>query len=368
MPAFLIAFMILVQQPADSAALFQRAFELQRGGRFAEAEAQYRVLLALRPDYAEAHANLGAVLMRLDRYDEAIASYESALRLAPSLTPVLLNLGIAHYRTSHFEKAVESLGRFLAVSPGHLQALQLLGLSFLELGRDAEAIERLEQALSAAPDDTAVLYGLGMSYLRTRSSKLDPTIERLAAVAGGEAAAHLLKGQAALATYQFERAAAELEEAARMNAGLPRLDYSLGVSYVKLARYQDARAALNREVARAPRDFSTLYYLAFTLEALGDLAGARARLEAALAIEADSAEANTLLGKVLVKLGSNAEAAKAFEIAVRKDPGDGAKHFQLARVYQQLGRREDAAREFAESERLKEKQLQDDRARMSKKP
>jgi tetratricopeptide (TPR) repeat protein len=364
MSAFLVAFIVLLQQPAEAAALFQRAVELQRGGQFAEAEAQYRALLAVRPDYAEAHANLGAVLMRLDRYEEAIASYESALRLAPSLTPVLLNLGIAHYRTSHFDQAVESLGRFLDAAPGHLQATQLLGLSYLELGRDAEAIERLERALATAPDDTAVLYGLGMAYLRTRSSKLDPIIERL----GGGAAAHLLKGQSALATYQFERAAAELEEAARMNPGLPRLDYSLGVSYVKLARYQDARAALMREVARAPRDFSTLYYLAFTLEALGDLSGARGRLEDALAIEADSAEANTLLGKVLVKLGNNAEAAKAFEIAVRKDPEDGAKHFQLARVYQQLGRKEDAAREFAESERLKEKQLEQDRARMTKKP
>jgi tetratricopeptide (TPR) repeat protein len=281
---------------------------------------------------------------------------------------VLLNVGIAHYRTSHFDKAVEALERFLAAAPGHLQATQLLGLSLLELGRDAEAIERLEQALSAPPDDTAVLYGLGMAYLRTRSSKLHSTIERLGAVAGGEATAHLLKGQVALATYQFERAAAELEEAAKMNAGLPRLDYSLGVSYVKLARYQDARGALAREVARAPRDFSTLYYLAFTLEALGDLAGARARLDAALAVEPESAEANTLLGTVLVKQGSNAEAAKAFEIAVRKDPEDGAKHFQLARVYQQLGRSEDAAREFAESERLKEKQLEQDRARMTEKP
>ena len=68
------------------AARFDRAVKLQRAGKWAEAEAEYRAVLAARPNYAEAHANLGAVLIRMDRYREAIREYETALKIAPNLT------------------------------------------------------------------------------------------------------------------------------------------------------------------------------------------------------------------------------------------------------------------------------------------
>ncbi|HMB29458.1 MAG TPA: tetratricopeptide repeat protein [Blastocatellia bacterium] len=40
------------------------------------------------------------------------------------------------------------------------------------------------------------------------------------------------------------------------------------------------------------------------------------------------------------------------EIAVAQNPNDANLRFQLARAYQQSGRRQDAAREFAEAQRL----------------
>src|SRR5687768_5896726 len=136
-----LLFVLLVtawQAPADLASRFSRAVDLQRRGELVAAETAYRALLALAPGYAEAHANLGAVLMRLDRYEEAVASYEAALRLAPGLAPVRLNLGIARYRRGDFEKAVPTFQRFRETDPSNLQATQLLGLALVELGRDLE--------------------------------------------------------------------------------------------------------------------------------------------------------------------------------------------------------------------------------------
>src|SRR2546428_4979875 len=101
------------QHSPDGVARFNHAVELQRSGAFKEAETEYRAILQQDPNYAEAHANLGAVLMRMDRYPEAIASYQAALRLAPNLSPVLLNLGIAHYRRREFANSVDILKRFL---------------------------------------------------------------------------------------------------------------------------------------------------------------------------------------------------------------------------------------------------------------
>ena len=106
-----------------------------------------------------------------------------------------------------------------------------------------------------------------------------------------------------------------------------------------------------------------LYYLAFAEEADGHLTAARKHVDASLKLDSQSAEANALLGKILVKESKDSEALAPLELAVRKDPDDPAKRYLLARVYQQLGRKDDATREFAEVQRLKRKQLEDDRAK-----
>jgi Flp pilus assembly protein TadD len=87
-----------------------------------------------------------------------------------------------------------------------------------------------------------------------------------------------------------------------------------------------------------------------------------------LALEPDNAEANLLLGKILVKQNKAAEAIKPLEKAVGLDPEDPIKHLQLARAYRQIGRQPEADREFAEIKRLNAKRLNDDRTRLPQQP
>ena len=363
---FLALFSSAQDLSADTLARFSRAVELQRQGAFRDAEIEYRAVLALNPGYAEAHANLGAVLMRLNRYQDAIESYQTALRLAPHLSPILLNLGIAHYRKADFAEAVEFFQKFLERSPGQFQAIQLLGLSLLELGRDQEALQYLEQARAAAPDDASILYAAGLAHLRLKRPGLAAIIRHLSEVEGGAAASHLLAGEDLLSRFEFERAAAELETAERLNSGLPRLQYSLGLAYFKLGRNRDAMAAFSKEIDRHPKDFSTLYYLAYLYEAEGNLTLAQKEIDAALSLDPDSAEANALLGKIRSKAGKTNEALPALESAVARDPNDPEKRYLLARAYQQAGRKEEANKQFAEVQRLKREQLEKDRKAMPK--
>jgi tetratricopeptide (TPR) repeat protein len=355
----------LFQQPDEITARFKRAIELQRQGALEEAAAEYRAVIKSAPSYAEAHANLGAVMSRLGRYDEAIAGYEAALRLNPQLTPVLLNLGIAHYRAGQFAKAAETLERFLTTTPGHIQACQLLGISLVALGRDADGVARLEP-ISETIDDPTALYSLGLAYLRLNRPEVKTITSRLVASSAGKSLGLLLRGQWLLSNLAYKQAAGELEEAAQFNPELPRLQFSLGLSYLKLGRSQEALACFERELRQSPQDFSTLYYLAYVHESSGKLDVARARVGEALKLEPQSPEANTLLGKVLFKQGKAAEAVAPLESAVAKDPADSEKRYLLARVYQRLGRQKDAAREFAEVQRLKNQAIEQEKTRKSK--
>lgn len=369
---FLLACPALPQQTDEISVEFSRAVALQQQGNLAAAAEAYRTLLQRKPDYAEAHANLGAVLANLEKYEEAIASYETALRLNPKLTQVWLNVGILHYRASRFEQAVNSLRRFLDTMQDQplnrlnrkpeIQARQLLGLSLLELGRDEEAIKELEPTLISAPDDTGVIYSLGLAYLRLNRPELPWAIEKLASVPMGTAGAHHLRGLWFLARMEYEKAIAELTAAQKLYANLPRLDYSFGLCYFKLGRNSEAIAAFENELKRKPQDITSMYYLASLYETEAKPELARQYLDQVLKADPQLPEANALLGKLLVKQNKPAEAVQPLEIAVAGDKTDPEKRFLLARVYQQLGRKEDAAREFAEVQRLKAEKLKQDRA------
>ncbi|HEV8485010.1 MAG TPA: tetratricopeptide repeat protein [Blastocatellia bacterium] len=354
------------QQPGNPTARFNRAVELQRQGALQEAVAEYQALLNANPNYVEALANLGGVLSRLGRYEESVDAYDRALKLAPQLTPLLLNLGIAHHRAGQFLKAVDTFQRVLEKDPAALQALQLLGISLVELGRDAEALPHLERAAQISPSDPAVLYSLGLASLRLGRPDPDRIISKLVESSSGLPASHLLKGQVLLSQFEYERAVAELEIAASLSADLPRVQYSMGLALLKLGRNKQAITSFEKELARTPRDFSTLYYLAYLNEADGNLDAAMERLSLALRLDPQSHEGNALLGKILLKQNKPAAAVAPLEYAVKGDPDDPDKHYALARVYQQLGRSEDAAREFSEVQRLKAAQLKNDRARTPK--
>ncbi len=374
---FLILMLLLVillpvarggQQPS-AAEVFNRAVELQRQGQWAEAASSWEAFLKLEPNHAGAHANLGTVLSRLNRYEEAIARFSTALRLNPGLTPLLYNLGLAHFRAGQHAKAVEALSEFLKTKPDFLPARQLRGMALVELGRDTEASVELEAALAArqsAQDESAALYALGLAYVRLRRTESSAIVSRLAALAGGAALSHLLSGQVHLREADYKHAIEEFEIAGRLDTELPRLHFSLGVAYLRSDRNPEAAKSFEQELRRLPRDFWTLYYLAYLQEAEGKMEPAKERLQVALKSEPRSTEANALLGKILLRQGQAAAAVAPLEIAVTGSPNDSNTRFMLARAYQQSGRNKDAAREFAEVQRLKKLDIERERNKLSK--
>jgi len=354
-------------QSVDVATRFDRAVALQQSGKMLEAVDAYREVIRLRPGYVEAHANLGVVLARLGRYEESVAAYESALRLAPTVVPIRFNLGIAHYRAGQYVRAAEVLERLLRDQPQAVPARQLYGLALSALGRDADVIEQLAPTVDAAPPDPAVLYSLGLAYLRLGRAGFRATLERLAALPAGRAALHLLQGQAFLRDQNYDLALEELKSAERLNPDLPRLHFSLGVAHSLLGQNREAIAALEIAVTRYPQDTPALYYLADAYAKDGNFPEARRRAEESLKLDPKSPEATGLLGRILFREGRAAEAVGLLEYAItasEKNRNDHDLHYNLARAYQQLGRRDDAARQFAEVQRLKAEQLRKDRANL----
>jgi predicted Zn-dependent protease len=348
---------------ASAAARFDHAVRLQQRGALAEAEAEYRALIADVPGHAESHANLGVVLARQGRYEEAVASYATALRLDPALTAARLNLGIAYYRAGQLEKASAALDEYLRLDPASVQARELLGLILVDMGRDAEGAGHLERSLPSDPDNAAALYALGRAYLRLHRPEEVSVASRLESLPAGRRLAHLLRGLSRLERGESRSALDELQAAAALDGELPELQVSLGIAYLRAGQRTEARASFERELARSASDARSLYYLAFLDHEEGRLDQARGRLDTLLSFDPGSGPGNALLGRILLQDGRALEASRALELAVARDPEDSTRHYLLARAYQALGRREDAAREFAQVQRLKDGELEAEKLR-----
>jgi lipoprotein NlpI len=63
-------------------------------GRWDDARASFACALTIRPDFANAHNNLGNAFRGLNHLDKALASYDRALAINPRYAEALCNRGI----------------------------------------------------------------------------------------------------------------------------------------------------------------------------------------------------------------------------------------------------------------------------------
>jgi protein O-GlcNAc transferase len=134
-------------------------------GRFAEAAASFARAVALRPDYAEAHNNLGAALRRLGKTDEAVPHYERVAALMPNAFGAHNNLANALMELGRLEAALAHYDRALALAPDFAPAHYNRGVALRGQSRFAEAAASFERALAVKPDFIAAKFAACMARL-----------------------------------------------------------------------------------------------------------------------------------------------------------------------------------------------------------
>ena len=85
--------------------LKERGSKHFQAGRLATAGSYYRSAIQSKPDYAEAHNNLGAVLIRRSKPQSAIAVFQTALMLNPRSGSTYGNLANLHERYGNIAQA-----------------------------------------------------------------------------------------------------------------------------------------------------------------------------------------------------------------------------------------------------------------------
>ncbi len=145
---------------------WERADQLHRAGRLAEAEMAYRGILDKSSNYMPALVNLGVVLSASGRYRDAISLYRKAIGTDPQNAVIHNNLGNAYQALGESEEAAASLERAVAINPRYEKAYSNLGDALFNVHRFDEARAALEKALALNPNNGLSWNRLGRVHTR----------------------------------------------------------------------------------------------------------------------------------------------------------------------------------------------------------
>jgi tetratricopeptide (TPR) repeat protein/SAM-dependent methyltransferase len=231
---------------------YDRGNALQAQGKLDEAIDCYRRALAYKPDFADAHTNLGTALHRLGKLNEAVTSYRAALSFTPYAADLHYNLGSAFMALGRPDEAVACFRSALSVKPDHAFAHGNLGNVLHASGKPDEAISSYRKAITLRPDYVDAHFNLGVAL--HAQGKLDEAIAcyqnalalrpDFAAALGNLGFVLQTQGKLAPAIACYQKAIAVRPSDARMHN-------NLGNALDELGRVDEAVSAYKRALALA---------------------------------------------------------------------------------------------------------------------
>ena len=136
---------------------------LHRGHERPAAELLGRAV-AIDPNHAAIHSDLGNALHACGELDEALRAFSTATRLAPDVAHLHFNLGNALNVKGRPEAALPAYHKAIEIEPGNPVFHNNLGNTLQELQRLDDAAQALERAVALEPRYVDAHYNLGLVH------------------------------------------------------------------------------------------------------------------------------------------------------------------------------------------------------------
>jgi protein O-GlcNAc transferase len=243
----------LAVEPDDASAHGNLGYALHVLGRHAEALARLDRALALQPGLREALNNRGNTLSALGRHDESVAAFDRLLALRPGDVEAAYNRGNALHAAGRPAEALAAYDAVLGARPDLAQAHNNRARALQDLGRHEEALAGYERAVALAPNYVHALVGRGSARLALMqpAAALDD-FDAALRIDPRHAGAHEGRGGALLALRRPDAALLALTHAIELDGG--RLDARIqrGNAAYALRRHEDAIADFDAVLALMP--------------------------------------------------------------------------------------------------------------------
>lgn len=260
------------------------------------------------------------------KFDDAIADFSEVLKTeqpgSSAYDESVLLLGQSLYLKSKYKDAIPWLERATKGKASTPEAAYMLGNACIFTQQPEKAVEAFAQLFKVSPSSAA-------AHLTTARMMMHQDVDVEAAKQARAALqidaripeAHFLLGEIAIAHAEIDEAIAELTKEIEINPGFAMAHYRLGDAYSRREMWDQAMPPLERSVWLNP-NFSGPFIL---------------------------------LGKGYLKRKELANAEGVLRHALRLDPQNLSAHYLLGQTLMQEGRAEDAKKEMARWQELKDR-------------
>ena len=316
-------------------------------GKKAEAHHIVDELITERPRYAGARMAKARMLLNDGAPpSEAVTHAREAVKAEPYLPAAHYTLGLAAFADRNLDEAAKAFEEAVKLGPHASAARMQLARVKLAQGDAAGAVLVAELAANERPTDNEATVLLAQSL---RASG-DPNraarelSERLASVRGGEAPLHTELGWVELQRGEASAARAAFYEALR--AAPKSADVRKGIIAAQLAerKVDAARKQIAEWQAGSPADPQVKLLGAQVELAAGNTGGAEQALKALITSDPTQLDAYDLLARVYVRQGRVDEAVQQYEALAQRSPSGAAGARTMIGMLNEARKDRDAAR------------------------
>ena len=283
------------------------ASQRMRDGDYAGARPVLEAVVARTPQLPEAHNLLGVCLRELGDPAGSVAQFRLAIKLKPNYENAWLNLGSTLFGLHDETGAVSVFNELLHVDPqsidGHLSLAKIL----LARGEESAAVQHLEKVIQLDPHNTFALANAGLIESR--------------------------KGNLNAAAGFISRALAQDPNSTPLQLALVELDLKRGqtseatILAEKIARDAALTDARKQTLAMLLLNSAKQQFRANKFkDSIGTLNAVRI-------LRPEDAELHGLLGLAWYETGDVTKASDELQQAIRLEPPNPDRYFQLGLVY-----------------------------------
>ncbi len=315
-------------------------------------EGLYRQAIEKCPKLPEGHFNLGLVELKRGNPKNAEDLFEKALS-SERRTPFLLALAETKVGQGDYEKARQLYDEVLQKESGNVKALQGISVVFEKLQRFDKAAESLQKALAIEPSNALTHYNLAVIHERQGALEAaEAAYKKSLELDKENFSANFFLGLLYKKLERYEPAIERLTKAANLQPENAEVYKALGVINEKRGDFDKAELAFKKAADLDAADISSKINLAVVMIRKRREAPAEELLLEAAKTSPDNPHLLSVLGWAQLELGKYEQARESLDRSLQLDAMNAAARNNLGVVYERLGRRDEAKREFQAAQEL----------------
>src|SRR5262245_7321172 len=243
------------------------------------------------------------------------------------------------------------------------ETLFLEGLVLFKQKRYTESMQQVERSLAQRQNDPEVYKLLAVNaVLLNRLDVVETALKSALELAPDDPVAHFHRGLLYFTTNRFALAKTEFQRVTQLNPKYMKAYDMLGLAQEELDEDDVIVRTYQRAIELADqqnlKDESPYLHLAKFLWLRNRFEESLPAARKAAEVNPKSAEACYVLGRLLDKLGRDAEAKQVLHQSLRIDPNYSESYYLLSRIYLREGKQEEAAKALKRFEEGKKRSSQ----------